>query len=415
MGKKSSGITRDKDASKNPWGVDKQHNGERIRRRGFPSFEEADAWLNRELHERRSVELHGKRPFRTFEQAAVKHLSDNVDKKSLELDIYLLKLLMPFIGQLELAEVHQGHIDAFVSTRLRSKSLKGTNAKQKKDGKLSAKTLNLAISLANTILARAVDEWRHENNMPWLDRRVKLKLLDLSGRQRPPRPITWAEQAALLSALPSHLQDMLLFCVNTGVRDNVVCQLRWSWEVILPEFGNASIFLVPREYVKGGKKEAVIICNSVAQSVIDKCRGRHKEFVFVYRRQRIKNFGVPPQMKYRSVQTMNNTAWQNGRAKVGLDDLHVHDLRHTFATRLREAGVSAQTIRDLLWHEDRSITDHYTATMLQELFDAVEKVAKDPGNQNRSLRMLIQQHQLKLASPAAALTQSNQSQKGGTK
>lgn len=416
MGKKSSGITRDKDASQeNSWQVDKWFYAMRIRRRGFLSYEEAEEWLNRQIQEIRAVALHGKRPLRTFEQAAAKHVVENVDKVSLELDVYLLKQVLPFIGHLELAQINQGHFDSVVAARLKRRSASGVHDADDESRKLSAKTLNLAGSLVNTILGRAVDEWRHDNNTPWLDRRVKLKLLDLAGQQRPPHPITWPEQATLLSGLPPHLQHMLLFCVNTGVRDNVACQLRWSWEVILPELGNASVFVIPKEYVKGRKKEGVIICNSVAKTVIDKCRGQHSEFVFVYRRQRVKNFGSPPLMPYRPVQTMNNTAWQNARTKAGLGDLHVHDLRHTFATRLREAGVPASTISDLLWHGKRSITDHYTAPMLMELFDAVEKVARDPGNQNRSLRTLIQQHRLKLTAPTALITQSKEPPEGDAK
>lgn len=37
-------------------------------------------------------------------------------------------------------------------------------------------------------------------------------------------------------------------------------------------------------------------------------------------------------------------------ADAGIEDLTFHDLRHTFASRLREAGVDAITRRDLLGH-----------------------------------------------------------------
>jgi integrase len=35
---------------------------------------------------------------------------------------------------------------------------------------------------------------------------------------------------------------------------------------------------------------------------------------------------------------------------AGIDNLHWHDLRHTFGTRLAEAGCSAATIADLMGH-----------------------------------------------------------------
>lgn len=40
----------------------------------------------------------------------------------------------------------------------------------------------------------------------------------------------------------------------------------------IPELG-ISVFEVPRQHVKGRKRSRVVICNSVAQSVIDAVRG----------------------------------------------------------------------------------------------------------------------------------------------
>jgi len=46
----------------------------------------------------------------------------------------------------------------------------------------------------------------------------------------------------------------------------------------------------------------------VAQSVIETVRGQHSEFVFVWRRERVKNLDQAPLMAYRPIETMNNTA-----------------------------------------------------------------------------------------------------------
>lgn len=63
---------------------------------------------------------------------------------------------------------------------------------------------------------------------------------------------------------------------STGLRSNVVCQLRWEWEAQIPlDDAQVSIFVVPRRYVKGRKQERIIICNSVAQEIIDRQRGNH--------------------------------------------------------------------------------------------------------------------------------------------
>lgn len=398
MGKKFSGIYRDDDSSQSDrWQVDKWFRGERIRQRGFHSQAEAEDWLTAQLAERRHL-LFGKRPRRTFDEAAAKYILDKGAKNlPTDLDVYLLGLVMPYIGHLEIGDVDQDALDAFVAERLREVNVKEGDDPVKGrgvDGKLSAKTINLAISLVGTILNRAADTWKHSKDVYWLERPPRLVKLDLEGKQRPPHPITWREQADLMKHLPRHLKDMTLFCTNTGARDNVVCQLRWSWEIKIPQLGNRSLFIVPPQYVKGGKKRGVIFCNSAAQEVVERCRGKHPEFVFVYRRERIKNLDAAPSMPYRPVGTMNNTGWQAARSAAGLGDLHVHDLRHTFAMRLREGEVQPETRRVLLWHGDSDVTEHYTAAQILEVFDAVEKVAKDAGVWNRTLDMLLRDHRM---------------------
>ena len=212
-------------------------------------------------------------------------------------------------------------------------------------------------------------------------------MLELNGYQREPRPISWAEQRTLLPKLPGHLARMSQFVLNTGVRDDVACSLRWEWEVKLPELG-VSAFEVPKRHVKGRKRSRIVVCNTVAQSVIEKVRGQHDEFVFVWRRERVKNLDQAPLMAYRPIETMNNTAWQRGRRQAGLGDLHVHDLRHTVGMRLREAGVPESTVADILWHSTQSMTHHYSTAQVVELHAALEKIKADDGQWNKSLATL---------------------------
>ena len=98
-------------------------------------------------------------------------------------------------------------------------------------------------------------------------------------------------------------------------------------------------------------------------------------------------------MKYRPIQTMNNTGWQNARKAAGLGDLHVHDLRHTVGMRLREAGVAESTVADVLWHSTRSMTQHYSTAQIVELHGALEKITADSGAWNKSLATLRAEHQ----------------------
>jgi hypothetical protein len=72
---------------------------------------------------------------------------------------------------------------------------------------------------------------------------------------------------------------------------------------------------------------------------------------------------------------MNNTAWQSARRRAGLDGLHVHDLRHTFATRLATAEVPESTVSELLWHAKKSVSRTYITSHVRGLQRTVELIA----------------------------------------
>lgn len=383
MGQRTTGIYP---SSNGTWQVDKWWRGTRIFQRGFSTFEEADGWLIKRLGALRQQKLHGERPGRTFDDAAAHYLETNQDKVSIVTEIILLKGpekhpeegVMHYIGNLQLHQVHDGTLAPYKTARLQA-------------GR-AHKTINLALAVVRRILNLAATAWRDEGGRTWLDQAPAITMLPLVGHQREPRPITWSEQRTLLPKLPDHLARMALFTLNTGVRDDVVCNLRWEWEIPIPELG-ISVFEVPREHVKGRRRVRLVVCNSVAQSVVEACRGRHKEFVFVYRRERVKNVDQAPAMKYRQIETMNNTGWQRARKAAGLGDLHVHDLRHTVGMRLREAGVAESTIADVLWHSKQSMTHHYTVAQIVELHGALEKIRADSGAWNKSLTTLRLEHQ----------------------
>lgn len=84
-----------------------------------------------------------------------------------------------------------------------------------------------------------------------------------------------------LPTLPDYLADMALFAVNTGCRDAEICNLRWEWEVAVPQMGT-SVFIIPGDGVKNGEDRLVAL-NDVARSIVDRCRGVHATHVFTYR------------------------------------------------------------------------------------------------------------------------------------
>jgi integrase len=359
MGRPQSGIYRDKQGN---WCVDKVYRGSRLRQCFGQNLKEAENWLIHQLEQVRQAHLFGIRAKRTFDEAAAKYLLDHQNKVSIASDIYHLERLMPFIGQLTLDQIHDGTLAAYV--------------RERKARGLANKTINLGLTTVRRILNLAARSWRDENGKTWLETSPLLTLLPLIGHQREPRPITWGEQREIMPRLPDHLARMVLFDLNTGVRDEVVCGLKWEWEIPVPELG-VSVFEIPRESVKGRKRNRILVCNQVAQSVVESVRGQHPEYVFAYRGGRIV--------------TMNNTAWQRARREIGIPDLHIHDLRHTVGMRLREAEVREETIADILWHVRPGMTAHYSVAQVGELVEALNRIIDERSRTNRSLAMIARE------------------------
>ena len=158
---------------------------------------------------------------------------------------------------------------------------------------------------------------------------------------------------------------MALFAINTGLRDSNVCDLQWEWEVAVPEIGR-SVFVIPPEAFKT-RRPHVVILNDVAWSIIESQRGKHPIWVFPYRG--------------RHIGKMNNNGWQQARHEAGLPLVRVHDLRHSYACRLRAAGVSAEDREALLGHANHSMAGHYASADVGHLLKQANLVLSRGGTQ----------------------------------
>jgi integrase len=324
------------------WHIDKRVNGSRIcESTGTGNLEEAERYLIRRLEAIRQAVIYGIRPKRIFRDAAIKFVRENQHKRSISADIWQLRVLDAFIGELSLESIHMGAMQPFIESR-------------KKDN-VKMRTINLGLQLVRHILNLAATEWVDEYGLTWLASAPKIKLLSQHDGRKP-YPLNWDEQEKLFAALPEHLKEMALFAVNTGCRDQEVCRLKWEWEMKVPGIG--AVFIVPGAFVKNAEDRLVVL-NRIAREVIEGRRGKHPEFVFTYRGK--------PNLR------MLNHGWTKARKKVGLD-VRVHDLKHTFGRRLRSAGVSFEDRQDLLGHKSSRITTHYSAAELVNLIAAANTV-----------------------------------------
>ncbi|HFC9291801.1 TPA: tyrosine-type recombinase/integrase [Legionella anisa] len=330
------------------WCIDKKVFGRRLcESTGTDNLEEAEKYLARRLEEIRLATVYGVRPKRTFKEAATKFLMENQHKRSISDDAGRLREVVKYIGDLPIEAIHIGSLQSFIEGR-------------RKDN-VSMRTINHGLKIVRRILNLAASEWMDEFGLTWLISAPKIKLLP-EPDLRKPYPLSWDEQHKLFQQLPEHLKNMALFAVNTGCRDREICELRWDWEIQIPELPHIIVFIVPGELVKNGE-ERLIVCNETVREVIEGERGKHPTHVFSF--------------KGRPLSRMLSTGWRQARDKAKLPEVRVHDLKHTFGRRLRASGVSFEDRQDLLGHRSGRITTHYSSAELQSLYQAANKVCEN--------------------------------------
>ena len=232
---------------------------------------------------------------------------------------------------------------------------------------------DFALGTDESLIAKEVDE------LPLVLKYIEDFKLQSLMTEEPSQPIAPSEPISEPQAVPVTVEQTTpnkKAGANKKTWDDKKLKALWE-ESIMPGVTNTSLakkYGVSRQNVKGRKRGRVLVCNTVAQSIIEAQRGKHAEFVFPFRGHR--------------VETMNNTAWQRARRIAGIPDLHIHDLRHTVGMRLREAGVREETIADILWHARQGMTAHYSVVQIDELVEALNRINNEGNRVNRSLAMI---------------------------
>jgi len=221
-----------------------------------------------------------------------------------------------------------------------------------------AGTVNKELTVVTTILNRSCRDWRWIPSVP--------RIRHVKGAQRVAYPLTWAEQIRLFTHLPDWwAQGAALFAVNTGVRKGELFGLKWSDMCPVPEL-ESFVFILSD--TKNGHDRAVI-CNSIARRAVSYQRGNKSKYVFPSRRAQ----------SYGSQVKACNAVWRKAWELAGLPEdplvrKGIHNLRHTYAQRLRAAGVPDEDRRALLGHSNASLSQHYALPDIERLQEMSELV-----------------------------------------
>jgi integrase len=244
-----------------------------------------------------------------------------------------LKLLLPYFGGTPIGRIHKSMVDAYRKQRHAEKTVTDT-------------TINRDLEALRHILFLAVDQGVLLAN--------PLSRLRLVPERRKPRSVLSLEDERLLLATAApHLQNIIILALYTGMRRGEL--LNQLWEHI--DF-DRDLLSVTRSKTAGGEGREIPFTHRV--STLLQTLRQPEGLLFTFEGKPIR---------------IIKTAWKSAIRRAGIRYCRFHDLRHTFNTRLMEAGVMQEVRKALMGHSiGEDINATYTHVELPAKREAIRKL-----------------------------------------
>jgi integrase len=185
-----------------------------------------------------------------------------------------------------------------------------------------------------------------------------VELFELQLRERYLRPDEVQSLFAELDVNPNTMVcQVIRLLLYTGARKREVMDARWS-EVDLDN----AVLWVPPERSKSKRPRPIALSHAAVDLIRALPREPDVPYLFFNPRTR-----KPPVSIF--------TAWDSIRRKLGLEDLRLHDLRHSYASFLVNAGRSLYEVQRLLGHQDPKVTMRYAHLSQGAMVEAANVVA----------------------------------------
>jgi integrase len=268
------------------------------------------------IHARFKDEINNRRlglveadPKMTFGELAARFIASNSIRPH---HLHHLGMLLPFFADLPVVRLTKAMADDFRAARKAANCIKDA-------------TINRDLSVLRHILYWAVDERLLLAN--------PLARMKMARERRTRRQVlSIAEEFLLLKAAPVHLRAMIVAALDTGMRRGEITSQ--CWEDI--DFSQQLLFVTHSKTPEGESRE-IPLTRRLHQLLLAgrKDSGR----IFGYH-------GEPVRIIKRS--------WKTALKNAGIRHIRFHDLRHTFNTRLMEAGVLQEVRMALMGHSSGS-------------------------------------------------------------
>ncbi|MDQ1129941.1 site-specific integrase [Microbacterium sp. SORGH_AS_0888] len=212
---------------------------------------------------------------------------------------------------------------------------------------------------ALSVLSRLLDGAVRAHLVPLNQARLARRPKSESATSLRSRALTAAEVPTLLAAIDdAHYRRYIAALVYTGMRANEATALRME-DVDLSHrtihvrrafsigADGRGVELTPKSH----KERDVPIPTPLVAPLTEAMAGKHRgELVFT----------GPRGGRINASNVRRAIDWKALRSKLHRDDLRLHDLRHTLATMLFDAGASANDVQAVLGHSSMQMTERYS-------------------------------------------------------
>ncbi|MCP3921683.1 MAG: site-specific integrase [Desulfobacterales bacterium] len=271
-------------------------------------------------------------------------------KKVQELKTYvrvleLIKNFNDFFGDTYVSKIEFSDLENYQVTRLKSGAAKAQ--------------VDYELSVVKTMIKKAFyNDKVHGKTLKTFQRVSKLLKRNENRRDR---ILTPEEFERLIENLPNHLKPIIATGYFTGMRKEEILGMTWDRVNLKKRF-----FALYIEHTKDKEKRIVTMCDELYLFISSLKKGG-SEFVFLYKEKPMKDIrtGLKDACK--------KTGIIYGRNKK--NGFTFHDLRHTFNTNMRKAGVPESVIMGITGHSTREMFDRYNTVDFEDMKKASEKMS----------------------------------------
>ena len=291
--------------------------------------EKIEAKLKEEINNRR-FQIAETDPYMRFRELAARFIASGSVRPH---HIYHLKFLLPFFADLPVLRITKSMADEFRRQRMTRASIKDA-------------TVNRDLAVLRRVLYWGLDEQLLAAN--------PLARMKMARERRTRRQIlSIAEENLLLGVAKDHLYAMTLMALDTGMRRGEITSQSWA-DV---DFSQKILFVTHSKTPEGESREIPLT-----------------ERLRAYLMQHRKNEGLVIDFRGRPVRIVKRS-WKTALKNAEIRHVRFHDLRHTFNTRLMEAGVMQEIRMTLLGHSTGGkVHATYTHIELPAKREAIRKL-----------------------------------------